>query len=323
MNFKKTLFWFGAIGSIASIISLLIIFIPINDDNINISINTIDLEKLTQSTEEIEPELKVEYKYKNQEINNLWKYNIQLENKSKKTIIGIGNLKNLLTDNLTLLINDNYEILDFKKTKSDFSNNIVIKDSLIMISFEQWRPNEIVQYTFYVKSNLKTPTPIILSKLSFRQIVNGDISFSYQNPDDKNIKITEIIPVEFLQVGYVISIIFSLLFIGIITIFLVKYPFSIYKINKWKKKNYSKYSELIKRVITNDSEKLNLLLRSPDKNPEVFWKSFPGDKFPDVSVNITNDNKPYQLGIFFSVTLIIYFSLIITIIDLIYIFPLN
>lgn len=317
MKFKQLIVWFGIVGSIASIVSLLFIFIPRNE-NITLTINTQEIERLTQNFEEAEPDLKVNYKFKGIEIKNLWKYTIQFQNKSRKTIIGNGNQKNILTDNLTLNLKQGYNVLDYKKLKSDFNSHLNIDSTKVNIFFEQWRENELLEYSFYVKTDVSIPDTLLLEQPKFRQIIDGDIVFN-QNNGNKREKVTEVIPQKFRLAGYVVSLIFLTLFIIVLTMFLFLTPISFYKVRKWKMENYENYKTLIEDVFQDATSKKDRLLENPSHVTDEIWEKFDGEKFPNVSVQI-GMTKLYQPLIAVVILSIIVLSLTITFLELIHLF---
>jgi len=319
MNIKKLLTWFGIIGSVASVLSLIYIFLP-KDNNIKLTVATVYQENLTQDSEESEPDLKINYKFKNEPIDKLWKYNIQFINTSKKTLIGVSNQKNILTDYLQFDFKSDYELLDAKQIKSQFNHKLIMDSVSFSIAFEQWRPNEMLEYTFYVRSNSAETSSILFKKLEFRQIVDGDIIFYDAQNEVQERRITEIIPPQGLQAAYIISLIFTGLFIIVFTIFLFATPFSYYKANSWFKNNHPDFIQFIKQTYPDNKELQTEYIDKPKNLPSDIWDKFSGEKFPDLSVDL-DVKKFYQFVITISIFFAIDISLIVTFIDLIYYFP--
>lgn len=319
MNIKSILTWFGIFGSVASIISLIYIFIPLNS-NLKLSVLTTSIENLTQSSEKTEPELKVEYQYKGAKIDNLWKYSIRFINNSDKTLVGVSAQKNILTDYLTFKEFGFLEILDFKNINNQFNHKLQYDSTGIKIYFEQWRPNEYLDYVFYVKANTNNPNPILFSQPNFRQIVDGDIVFGIEQKNGEVKRITQIIPIQGRQAIYVICLIFTGLFIIFFTIYVFLTPFSYYKASKWYKKNRIDFIQFIKETFPEKIDIQNKYILKPKELPKHLWQKFKGEKFPDLSVNL-DLNKFYQFVITVTIFMIIDLSLIVTFIDLIYFFP--
>lgn len=315
MNYKILLKWFGIIGSIASIASVIYIFLPSND-NIKLVVNTSNVERLTQTLGDGEPNFKVDYKYKGKEIRNLWKYNIQFRNTSNKTLIGGGSQKNILEKDLTFILKNEYLILDYKRTHSDFNNNIIIDSTKLKISFDQWRTNEILEYSFYVKTNTSEIDTLLLSQPKSRQIIDGDIIFAYQDLINNDKKITYFIPNKLKSISYIIVLIILILFFASIVLLTVIGLQEYIKIIKWKKNNFSDYKESVRKKFSNQGT-IKKYIRNPKLNKEnSFWMNFKGAKYPDVeSFNL---RKFYHLLLFLVLALIILNSIIITAIELIY-----
>jgi hypothetical protein len=299
MTFKKLILWFGIFGSIASILSVVFIFIPKND-NIQLIVNTQSIERLTQNFEDKEPNLKVDYKFKGIEIKNLLKYNIEFQNKSKKTIIGNGNQKNILLDNFTLKLKEGYDILDYKKIKSDFNNRIIVDSTEVKIYFEQWRENEVLEYSFYVKTDNAKPDTLLLQQPDFRQIIDGDILFNIKENNKVDNKITSVFPQKIRQASYIIVLIFLGLFILALTVSIFIIPIGYINIKSWKSKNYAKYTSLVETVFSDDNYKKTRLLENPKDAPQLLWEKFDGDKYPSI---VTEMDKIYEPIIAFIVVL--------------------
>lgn len=321
MTLKKFIVWFGIIGSVASIVSLLYIFIP-SYKSLEINVRTISLENLTDNNYKLEPELKIIYRYKGEEVNNLWKYIIRITNSSNKTLIGIGNQKNILTDMLTLNVAKGYELLDKKLLNSDFTHNLAIIDSSkISLTFQQWRPDESIEYAFYikVKKSLPTKTPFLTS--DFRQVIDGDFIFT-EDDQKENKRITQVVPKDGLKAAYFINFIILGSFILIITIVILGAPFSYNKTAGWYKRHYSSFSAFVKETFKDDEKTQKKYLENPRWLPNALWKKFSGDKYPETTMDF-DFKKFYQLVLLETILTLINISILIVFIDLIYAFPAN
>lgn len=319
MNSKNIGTILGIIGSVASIISLIYFFIPRNN-NLNLSVLTTSVENLTQSSEKIEPELKIEYQYKGIKIDNLWKYSIRFINDSDKTLVGISTQKNILKDYLVFKENDGLEILDFKNITSQFNHKLLYDSSKIKLYFEQWRPNEYLDYIFYVKSISNNPDLALFTQPNFRQIVDGDIIFGIKQKDEEVKMITQIIPTKGRKATYIISFIIIGSIILVITVFVILIPFSYYETSKWYKNNHNDFKEFIKNEYPDNVVTQDRYISDPKELPKNSWNNFNGEKFPDLPGDL-DINGFFQFAITFIIFLIMDLSLISTFIDLIYIFP--
>ncbi len=319
MTIKKILTWFGIIGSVASIISLIYIFIP-RDQNLKLVVMTTSFENLTQDYEKSEPELKVEYQYKGTKVNNLWKYNIRFINNSEKTLVGISSQKNILTDFLFFQTTANTEILDYKNLSNQFNHKTKIDSSGIKIYFEQWRPKEYLDYVFYVKTDKKNPKAKLFEEPNFRQIVDGDIVFGIDKTTTEQQRITQLIPLQGRQATYIISLFFTGLLIIIFTIIGFLTPFSYYKTNKWFRKNHVNFTKYIKEIFPDKLLVQDRYIQNPKTLPQNLWAKFAGEKFPDLAFDI-DLRKFYQFVFVLTIFFIVDISMIVTFIDLIYFFP--
>jgi hypothetical protein len=316
---KKAIIWFGIIGSVASIFSLIYIFLPINK-NLKLEVKTISVENLTEKRLKTEPELRIIYKFKNEEISNLWKYTIKFTNISNKTLVGVSTQKNIITDYLTFNIQNGYDVIDKKLIFTDLNHSIVNDSNKIGLKFEQWRPNESIEYSFYIKTNQSTPLQIPFLNNEFRQIIDGDILFSYEKQNEEKRSITRTLPYQLIGVAYIISLLFLALLITALTIIFFLSPFSYFKTNNWYRKNYSNFIEFVKLNFKDSIPRQNLYIEKPKNLPSPLWEKFSGEKFPEVNMDF-DFKKFYQIVLLEVILIAFDFSLIICVIDLIYIFP--
>jgi len=320
MTFKRILTWLGIIGSVASLISLIYFFIPTNK-TLNIEVRTISLENLTNTGNKSEPELQIIYKYKNQDIQNLWKYSIIMTNASNKTLIGVGPQRNILADYLTLNLKKGFIVLDKKLIHSDFNNRIITLDSTkIGLAFEQWRSNESVEYTFYIKSDQKIPDKLPFAEPSIRQIIDGDILFKYLNPNDQTKMVTRVLPYQVLRMAYSMSFIILFFIITLFAGVVLLFPLSFYRTKNWHKNHFNNFTTFIKEKFQANVATQKIYLDNPKSLPINIWKEFKGEKFPYTPVDF-DIKKFYQFVLLETLLTLICISLIIIFIDLVYMFP--
>jgi hypothetical protein len=143
----------GIFGSLASIIALIIIFLP-NSNTLELSVTTSLLEKLTNN-ELSDPDLKATYSYKGDTINNLWKAVVEFENKSNETFVISEKYRNILEDTLKFQFEKDFQLIDKKLIFQDFPNktHILKNGSELGFTFKQWRPTEKIKFFFYIKTN--------------------------------------------------------------------------------------------------------------------------------------------------------------------------
>ncbi|MDX9847673.1 MAG: hypothetical protein RBT74_11890 [Tenuifilaceae bacterium] len=319
MNFKKLLTWFGIIGSLASIVSLAYIFMP-KERNLKLLVISLYQERLVQDVQKKEPDLRVEYSYKGIKIENLWKYNIRFINPSEKTLIGTSSQKNILTDYLTLYLKEGYEILDYKLIQSGFNHKLLVDSLQIRLTFEQWRKDEFLDYTFYIRAVDSLPDLCPFDEPKFREIVNGDIIFTKINLQDEKKKITEVIPPQGLKVAYIISLAFYGLFVFLITITFFLSIASYYQINRWYKRFYEEYIQFIKDNFPDNVSFKKKHIDNPKGLPANLWAGFRGERYPNVSIDLEVRNF-YKFVLIEIILATVSISMLVTFIDLIYMFP--
>ena len=119
---------------------------------------------------------------KNSKLTNVYQVRFKIKNIGEKTIVGQGNNKDLLDDNLTLYfakisgfnLKEAYHI--FPLDYSSSSNNE------LQVSFKQWMPHDFVEFVFDIKlKDEHKPFNIYISK---HQIKNGQITYSKGSMDD-------------------------------------------------------------------------------------------------------------------------------------------
>ncbi len=319
MDFKKFRVndWFSIIGTFASLIGLIYIFYPIKDDTIKLDLIVSSCDNLTVFNSISEPEIKAQFEYKGKKISKLWRVNIILKNVSEKTIVGSGQLKNILSDNLIFLVKDEYQIIDKKLINSDFSHDLsVLSNDTIQLYFGQWRTNEIIEYSFYITTDkaLKSPDIDIFYQPKDRQIIDGDINFlrSFQNKEKE--LITSKLGKPAKKVIYVFFLLITLISLIIFVVIAISNPISYIKRKIWRNKYLSDFNKHVTQK-TLSSHYIN--------KPENYtnWGDFNGTKYPKtwgIDFEIIKPLSLISTTLFF---IILSFSQVIIIIDLIQLFP--
>jgi hypothetical protein len=317
MPWKKILFWFGIIGAFASIISLIYIFAPIKK-NAKLNVNISSVEKLTSFNKIDEPEFFVDYFYKGQEIENLWKINVKFKNNSRVTLIGEGVQKNIIPDTLTFFLNDSCEIIDKKEILSNFNHLLVIKDNKqILINFSQWRENEELNYMFYLKSNLDSiDINNIIKEDRIRQIIDGDI---YLNYVETRTKFTDFIPLSLRKMFYLYTLIAIGILLFIIILILILSPIEYNKVLKWELNNLDLYNNYILKKFSQKPEFIEKY-KSPSDLPEYLWKEIEAEPYPDNIFDFEFTNIRKMIGVEF-ILIVLFLSLGTVFFDLIFYFP--
>ncbi len=297
ISIKNILTIIGIVGSIASIIGLIYVFLP-SKNNRNILIQCRYFEKLTKTDESksidlIKSNFESKYYYNDEEILDLWNIQLEFKNISKQTIIGKGNRKDILTDSnfIKVLLAKNIKVVEVKKLNSikDFPNNVKFSNNEIRFYFTQWRSNESSLYSFYVTSKQQNKNVVnvlqedifksenLFSSLGERQIIDGNILFNFDYEDEPFLE--NFLPTELLSFFIVTgkTIIITII-IGII-IFLFGVIKSFLSTKKWLRKYKKEYYELLSSLYPDDEIKINKYLKNPDLVTTEEWIDFNGKPY--------------------------------------------
>jgi len=320
MNIKKVVTWISIVGSIASLIGVIYILNPIRANDIKLQFILESCDNLTVFNNVIEPEIKAEFEYKGENIDNLWKLNITLINVSDKTIIGNGQLKNIMYDNLEFYIIDGYHIIDKKLINQDFSHQLEHFDNdTIKLTFGQWRTLEKLEYSFYVTSEFKKFPDLKIFKLpKDRQIIDGDIEFVRKSETKEKHLITAILGGPSKKVIYVLFLILNFILFIVFIIILVSNPVSFVRKKIWKNKYYNIYLKFIKEQYSDDKTQKKYI-DSPSKYTQ--WNNFKGNRYPKewgFDFEITKMSNLFFVTLVFSVLV---FVIGVMMIDIVQLFP--
>lgn len=138
--------------------------------------------------------LTVDYKYKDSSIKNLWKIKYFVKNVGPKTIIGEGNSKNIISDNIPLNISNLSKVFSLNTSGSNFP--IEVKQSeqnKYSLNFKQWRENEYFEIVGLVETINNSKPKISVDE---RDIIDSKVNYSVYELDnkDKNKKLIDNFP---------------------------------------------------------------------------------------------------------------------------------
>jgi hypothetical protein len=266
-----------------------------------------------------EPEIKAKFEYKGTEILRLWRVNILFENISNKTIVGSGQLKNIINNNLTFYISPDFQVIDNKLIKSDFNHKLqIVGLDTIQISFGQWRSGEQLRYALYIRTDsIKAPSLEIFNQPPDRQIIDGDIIFTNKEDVKKKQLLTDSLGIPIKMVSYVLGIItYSIIILFILIMFVSNIGGFILR-KSWYKKYFSSYTDHIKKTSKQD------FIQHYIDNPQEYtdWKKFNGKEYPTewgLDFNIIKTISFVAVEFFL---LIITFAQIVILLDIIQLFP--
>lgn len=218
-------------------------------------------------------DIKGYFEYKDSVIENLYLLNLDFSNTGKETLIGTGNSKNILKEGLEFSLQDSSEILFYTRIKGNEIGDSIqqVTRSGFQLNFDQWKPNESVQYKFYLSKTSKHSELLLASK--HRGIINGEIKLKdyKSNQEDSANRVTKnIYPwiITIGKIGITIGLLIGLWFIlSFYYIAIEEYL----ELKKWKKMYFSKYEEyaksnydkLIKCKTIDSDVTLNELINNP------------------------------------------------------------
>jgi hypothetical protein len=317
MKYRKFIAWLTFFGSIASVLGVFYIFYPRDNSKIGLDFILSNCDNLTVFNTTGEPEIEATFEYKGERINKLWKLNISIINATNKTIIGYGQTKNLMFNNLMFFVKNDFKIIDKKLIHSDFNHNLSIaSNDTIILDFKQWRFRERLDYSFYLTTDSENvPDIAIFHQPEERQIIDGDISFLRKVEDSEKILITNSLGIPTKTVIYIIFILMCVVVLFFLVWITICNPIGHIQRYIWKKKYLLKYNDFIKQK---GYDKLGLL-----DNPQRFakWNEC------DIPVYVEPWGPDFQMEKVISVIAITFvfailsFVQVILIIDIIQFFP--
>jgi hypothetical protein len=177
-------------ATIATIFGFLITcFQFFKKDTIVLEVNIIDKMQLTKDLG-VE-NLTTKYTYQDREVNNIWKVRCLILNTGTKTIVGKGNNKDILTENLLIRAKDSVKILSAKINTTNFPISVSDStDNAIGLDFKQWRQSKFIDITFIVEIFEKVDASIYIDE---QDIIDSEVIFSEYEPNT-NKKLIEYVP---------------------------------------------------------------------------------------------------------------------------------
>lgn len=158
----------------------------IHKECVILEVKAMSVQLLTESTST--DDLKVQYFYKDTiPVQNLWQIQYVIRNIGDATLIGIGENKQLLSENLPLTIKNQEHIYSIAITQSNNEASLLNN----RICFKQWRSGEFVELIAFVESK-ERPQLII----SDRDIKDSEIIYQKYTPEtiNENARIIDYLP---------------------------------------------------------------------------------------------------------------------------------
>lgn len=151
-----------------------------------LEVKAMSVQLLTESTST--NDLKVQYFYKDTiPVQNLWQIQYVIRNIGDATLIGTGENKQLLSENLPLIIKNQEHIYSIAITQSNNEASLLNN----RICFKQWRSGEFVELIAFVES--KEQPQLIISD---RDIKDSEIIYQKYTPEtiNENARIIDYLP---------------------------------------------------------------------------------------------------------------------------------
>lgn len=173
-----------------------------------IDIKEVDIVQLTNLPKV--DNLTVDYKYKDSSIKNLWKIKYFVKNVGPKTIIGNGNLKNIISNNVPLSISNLSKVFSLNTSGNNFPIEIKqTQPGKYSLNFKQWRENEYFEIVGLVETVNNSKPKISIDE---RDIIDSKVNYSVYELDnrDKNRKLIESLPlglVNFIKWFFIVLIV--------------------------------------------------------------------------------------------------------------------
>jgi len=282
------------IGLLALLGTIIGVVIVLRSEKTEISAQVLASDELTT----YHPELEASFIYAGEEVEHLWKIKVRFINSGDKTIVGLGDQKNILGDGLDFFFPDETRILRLEEEADTFHSTIIQPEANRMqIEFGQWRSGEysIVSLCIAADEQLDAdPFPGIRD----RDIIDGMViieDLTERRPTEKT-AIIERLPVGLSTSGKIIGGIIAG-GVALATIIFIFWAWieSIPRM-KWKRRhldNFVKHVERIKPRIPIEDRRL--LKKAPflvhameSELPEGFWDKFQGPKPPEGSEAFDN-----------------------------------
>lgn len=133
--------------------------------------------RVTMLTEQPEAKgLVGEYYFEDMRIELLWQLHVNLINTGNQTLIGQGQIANVLGSGLTAEVPEQYRILRADVYRNDAAVSVAPDgDRELVLSFAQWRSGEAVELVLYVEAALITMAAEPELTFAGRQLVDGRV----------------------------------------------------------------------------------------------------------------------------------------------------
>lgn len=198
------------IGTLVAIVAgIITIYFYFHKERVILEVKAMSVQLLTESTST--DDLYVQYFYKDTiPVQNLWQIQYVIRNIGDATLIGVGDNKQLLSENLPFSIENKELVYSIAITQSN--NEAYLLNN--QICFKQWRSGEFVELIAFVES--KEPPQLVISD---RDIKDSKIIYQKYTPEtiNENAKIIDYLPRWLVQTIKIIYFILG----GILTLSII------------------------------------------------------------------------------------------------------
>ena len=228
-------------------------------------------------------DLKGYFTYLDEEVAYLWKVRVKFVNSGDKTVVGIGNQKNILSEGLNFVFPDDTRILRIEEESETFQSDMgQIEQNHFQIQFSQWRSGEYNITSFYIASE-KPWEALPCPRVPTRDIIDGNVIIQDLTEREPTGKMTMIdrLPEPIKILGKVMGGITA----GTIAIALLIFVGSEWKpairLRRWKTRYLASFSDYVDHIEPplSDGDKKRFKKR-PYKLPDGFWANFEGEQVP-------------------------------------------
>lgn len=172
---------------VAICVGAVTIYFYFHKERVTLEVKAMSVQLLTASAST--DDLRIEYFYKDTiPVQNLWQIQYVIRNIGDATLVGIGEGKQLLSENLPFSIKNEHKIYHIAITQTN--NDATLSEN--QICFKQWRSGEFVEISGFIES-LEPPQLII----SDRDIKDSKIVYQTYTPEiiNENAKIIDRLPI--------------------------------------------------------------------------------------------------------------------------------
>lgn len=294
---------------IALIFALITFLIQRSKRETRISVQILSDDELTMYSPE--EELNARFTYAGEEVAYLWKVKAKFINSGSKTVIGKGNLKNIISEvGLNFAFLNDMRVLRLQKLDGNFKSSLVKTEAnKFRIQFFQWRKNEYIDACFYISSEKQLEErPLII--IPDREIVDGDVFIEdlTKKKIASGLYAIDHLPKTFSMFFKVFN---GIVLLGALFVILGISAESLQekiRFSKWRKKNLDKFKKYLVEIKPDiDEWWVNHYVEFPYILKEEEKKGFKGQKIPEDGFQIKSV-KDALIGILTSIIFLIVIS---------------